>query len=215
MEIMLTLNIMSTNMRSNKVNITCGFLLLLIAVTVLAGPGTALAALTAAAVHELGHMAALRCFGARIDGFRLGASGAEIVYTKGLSYRGEIVAALSGPLAGALLAGAAVWAGRRWNMERLYPLAAVSALYTAINLVPAGPTDGGRALNAWLSLALGPDRAYYIGLAVDCVVITAALAAGVWVLLRTKGNCSLLVYGVFLLNGCCKCRGFGVKSKLA
>lgn len=200
-------------MRPSRVYITSGFLLLLIAVTILAGPGTTLAFLFAAGVHELGHIAALRLFGARMDRFRLGASGAQIVFTKRLSYAGEIAAALSGPLAGAMLAGASVWAGRRWGTQWLFSVAAVSALYTMVNLIPASPTDGGRALDAALNWAFGPDTAYRVGSIVDAASVAAAVVGGIYVFCRTGKNLSALISSFFLLNGCCKCRKFSVKSK--
>lgn len=198
--------------RRIKVNITCGFLLLLIAATVLAGPGRTGLLLVAAAVHELGHIAALRCFGARVERFSLGGGGAELSFSGTLSYPAEIAAALSGPLAGAMLSGAALWAGRRLGSGLWLELAAVSALYTAVNLVPAGASDGGRALEAALSMALGPDRAYFIGLLVDGLCAALALAGGIWSLFCTGGCPFGLIYAVFLLNGCCKRRGFGVQS---
>lgn len=198
---------------NRKVTITSGFLLLLIAVTVLAGPERTVILLAAAGVHELGHILALRAFGAGIDRFSLSGAGAEIVFTRGLSYPGEIAAALSGPFAGALLAALALWAGRRWGNVWLLELTAVSALYTAANLVPVSVADGGRALDAALCWRLGPGEAYYIGLCLDFVCVAGAFAAGTVLFVRTKGNPALLLYAFFLLNGCCKKRGFGVQSK--
>lgn len=188
---------------------------MLLAVTVLAGPERTLIVLLAAGVHELGHILALRIFGAGIDRFGLVAAGAEIGFAKRLSYPGEIAAALSGPLAGALLAGLALWAGRRLGCDAFFELAAVSALYTAVNLVPVSIADGGRALDAALCWGLGPDRAYYISLVTDSLCVLTAVIGGAYVFFRTKGNISVLLYAVFLLNGCCKRRGFGVKSKSA
>ncbi len=213
MEIMLTHNIMSTEM-SRKVNITSGFLLLLIAVTVLAGPRRTLIVAAAAAVHELGHLLALRALGARVERFALAGAGARIMFTKRLSYPAEMAAALSGPLAGALLAGFSLWAGRRWGGDFLLELAAVSALYTAVNLVPASITDGGRALEAAVSLLFGPDAAWGAGLTLDILCVTAAFIGGCALLFRPNGSAAVLFYAFFLLNGCCKKRRFGVKSKM-
>lgn len=209
MEIMLTHNIMFTVM-THKVNITSGFLLLLIAVTVLAGPQRTLIVVVAAAVHELGHLAALRALGARAEGFSLAGAGARIAFSKRLSYPGEIAAALSGPLAGAMLSGFALWAGRRWGGDLLLELAAVSALYTAVNLVPASITDGGRALEAALSWWFGPDAAWTAGLILDILCVTAAFAGGCALFFRPGGSAAGLFYTFFLLNGCCKKRRFGV-----
>ncbi len=213
MELMLTRNIMYTAM-THKVNITSGFLLLLIAVTVLAGPKRTLIVALAAAVHELGHLAALRLLGARVERFSLAGAGARIVFARRLSYPAEMAAALSGPLAGALLAGLALWAGRRWGGNFLLELAAVSALYTAVNLVPASITDGGRALDAAVSFFFGPDAAWHTALTLDILCVAAAFIAGCALFFRPNGSAAVLFYAFFLLNGCCKKRRFGVKSKL-
>lgn len=213
MEIMLTHSIMYTAM-SHKVNITSGFLLLLIAVTVLAGPKRMLIVVIAAAVHELGHLIALRVLGARVERFSLAGTGARIAFRAHLSYPAEIAAALSGPLAGALLTGFSLWAGRRWDGDFLLELAAVSALYTAVNLVPASITDGGRALEAALCQCFGPDAAWVAGLVLDALCVAAALVGGCALLFRPGGSAAGLLYAFFLLNGCCKKRRFGVQSKL-
>lgn len=230
MEVMLIHNIMFTEMKKrkvdinkdvnitkkiniiNNVNITYGFLLLLIAVTVLAGPERTLIVLLASGVHEAGHILALWLLGAGVDRFSLRGDGAELIFKRRLSYPGEIAAALSGPLAGAALTGAALWAGRRWGSGFCLELAAVSAVLTGANLLPVSVADGGRALDAALCWLLGPDRAYFIGVCLDGVCVLAAFWAGLAMAFGGGGGLFPLLFACFLLNGCCKKRGFGVKS---
>jgi len=71
----------------------------LIALALLGGAGPALPpVLLAAACHELGHLAALRLAGARVERLRLNAFGAEIrADTRRLSYPREIACTLAGP----------------------------------------------------------------------------------------------------------------------
>ena len=93
--------------------------------------------LSAAALHELGHLAALRLLGGAVTALRISVFGAELAAEGGqLSYGRELAAVLAGPLTN-LLAGLA--------LARLgYPAAAGAHLVLcAFNLLPVRPLDGG------------------------------------------------------------------------
>lgn len=96
----------------------------------------------AAAVHELGHCAAVWATGGRIFRIRIGPSGAKIE-TDAMAPKQTLICALAGPAAGAL-----VCLYHRW-----FPQAAVIALVqTMFNLLPVLPFDGGRAVMAGAQL---------------------------------------------------------------
>ncbi len=104
--------------------------------------GWILAAGAAALIHELGHLLALWVAGERVRMLELGAFGARIE-TGPLEPETELVCALAGPLAGALVC-------LGW---RLWPEAALAAaIQTAFNLLPLLPLDGGRALNSFRNI---------------------------------------------------------------
>ena len=131
--------------------------------------------LSAAALHELGHLTALKLLGGRVTALRLSVFGAEMrVDGAGLSYGKELAAVL-------VLA----WCG--------CPAAAGAHLVLcAFNLLPVRPLDGGRALHLLTAWAAGPAAGEtlcrWIG---GC----AALSLGtvlVWVVVRSGGSLWLL-----------------------
>ena len=90
--------------------------------------------LLAAAVHELGHLSAIRLTGGRVHGIWLHGGGARIE-TDPMEPGQAILCALAGPGAGALTV--LVW---RWFPE----LAVAGLVQTIFNLIPIYPLDGGQ-----------------------------------------------------------------------
>lgn len=146
------------------------------------------------AVHESGHLAALRLAGAPVLGLRLSLRGA-VIRTGLMSYGQEAVCAAAGPAA-SLLLGA--------GLLRAVPEVGLLSLgLAAVNLLPLYPLDGGRILVAVL-LRAAPRQAYAVLSRVSFVVCallmllacwgTAALQMGLWpifvalILLCRAGN---------------------------
>ena len=108
--------------------IVLGLAVLLLPLRVLLG------IILAAAVHELGHLAAMYFLGVPVLGINLHPGGARI--EAGAMEPGtEILSALAGPAAGAVTIFA--W---KWFPE----LAVAGLVQTVFNLIPIYPLDGGR-----------------------------------------------------------------------
>ena len=122
---------------SGRLVVTPGFVALLSASVYFGSLRLTGAFLLAAAIHELGHLLALRFMGAAPERLTLSACGAELTVRSGLSFRRELLLCLAGPAAN-LLTGMGLSALGRWPL-----LLGASLLLCAFNLLPLRPLDGG------------------------------------------------------------------------
>ena len=169
-----------------------GFLVLLALLIYLDGQGIVLRALLACALHECGHWVVIRALGGRVSALRLSAVGAEMRLDQAhaLSYLGEAAAALAGPAVNLLAAFAAARGG-------YYLFAGVNLCFGILNLVPAAPLDGGRALGCILGQFSPRCAETVAGLAAPVFAGgLLGLGAAAW---KWWGNLSLLLVGLWLL----------------
>lgn len=174
------------------------FLFVTVLFPVLAGKSWILLFALAAFVHECGHLLALRLLGGRVARFSLRLSGAEIGYQGGrLSYGGEVVLALAGPLMNLLWACLCALLTRLWPDPRLYRLVGCHLTQALFNLLPALPLDGGRVLKALLESRF-PLAGENIARIVSGGVGMILALLGLYVL-KTNRNPTLLAAGVVIL----------------
>ncbi|MBQ7434239.1 MAG: hypothetical protein IJV51_00365 [Oscillospiraceae bacterium] len=144
-------------------------------------------------IHELSHVAALRLLDQRITGITLDARGLCIGYDGTCSPLGHILAALAGPLGGALYALVGLT-----NVPWLKQSACLSLLLTAFNLLPLMPLDGGRVFSRLCVLALGETRGEQLCRAVSAALLTLLLLCGV-ILAAWKKSTAPLAAAIWLL----------------
>lgn len=172
--------------REPPVKISGGFLLLVAWFALENGWRPLAAILSAAAVHELGHLAALRFFRVPVTAFRLCIFGAELQADRSrLSYGGELTVLMAGPwanlLCGWMLSTAA--RGHCW----MYLAAGAHLLLGLFNLLPVRALDGGQALLLLIHWHWGPNAGERLCDAVN-TVCAASIAAGLVLLMRTSGG---------------------------
>lgn len=175
--------------------ISAGFILLILWFAAVNGANLLLMILGAAAAHELGHWIMLRFFGADIRGLRIGMLGAVLeADCSRLSYGKELLAVLAGPGANLLCA----WLLSRFGNEMEVVIGAHLVL-GMFNLIPLRPLDGGRALYLVVAWGLGPwagDRAAkWVGTA-SALLLSFGLC---WLMVQTGGSLWLLPAAAGLL----------------
>lgn len=165
--------------------------------------GTA-ACLSAALLHEAGHLICLKRCGETPRELRLGFAGMEIVRAKGqgLSFTQEALAALAGPAVNLFLFALLLTCGAWRQDARLAEAALVNLSLALFNLLPVSALDGGRALYFCLCrrYSMRTARRAVAVLSTLCLLPCAFL--GFFFLLRSGYNVSLLLavgYLCFLL----------------
>ena len=149
--------------------------------------------LSAALLHELGHLLVLGLLGGRVTGLRVSVFGAELTTDAArLSYPGEIAAVLAGPAVN-LLCGLALAVLRAW-------VAAGAHLSLCLfNLLPVRPLDGGRALYLLIAALAGPAAGERWARWAGAVTALSLGALAVWLVVRTGGSLWLLPAAAGLL----------------
>lgn len=129
-----------------------------------------LAALAAALVHELCHIAAVIASGGKIYSLNIGTKGMMMEASPMEPWQ-RLFCTLTGP-AGSLLLLA---------FSEYIPKTALCGLVQGLyNLIPVYPLDGGRALSCLTGMLFSPDRAQRICTGVKWAVFLIITAAGIY-----------------------------------
>lgn len=164
-----------------------------------------LLSLTAALLHELGHLGAAAMLGIRPAEITVGALGARMGFSMPLlSYRHELLIAAAGPGVNILCIPPCLWGIRRLGEldgagEYFLFFAAASFALAAVNLLPLRTFDGGRIFGALCALWMG-DRAARRMLGISTAICSILLwGCGVALWFSATENLSLLVLSTVLL----------------
>jgi Zn-dependent protease len=169
--------------------------------------GEFLSLAAAVLMHELGHLLALAALWCRIDAVCITGTGLRIDCGCVLSPGGAALAALAGPVFGAVWAFCAGKIGFALSGE-------LSALLTIFNMLPLSPLDGGRALYAVLTALMGSRRARRIARGVDAVLCALLCAFGLycaWQGLGLGAAATAAWMTLYAALSSCKNRAYGIK----
>ncbi len=155
-------------------------------------------------IHELGHVAAAVGLGWTVKEVKLLPFGGviEVEEAGALPVKEEIRVAVAGPLQNAWLAGAGWLLGQAGLVDSLWAEDFVRAnlLLICFNLLPILPLDGGKLLQAWVSLHVPFHRTLVwcarISLAFSVMM---ALASAAPLLFGGLLHLNLLAVGIFLI----------------
>ena len=185
------------------VHASWSFFLLVLLAAVISPAEIVVSVLLAAALHECGHLLALRAYRVPVEGLRLSALGA-VLYARGarrLSYGRELIVTLAGCgmniFCGVLTALLAL----RLSWVEGFVLAGAHILLAAFNLLPIPPLDGARALYLIAAFFLGPLAGERIAAVTGLVCSLALAGAGVYVTAETGGGALFLLASLALLFG--------------
>ncbi len=133
---------------SADVRVNASFWLLVLLAAIVSPLTVVAAILTAAALHELGHLAVMRYYGVSVKCFRLTALGAELDAPPlaRLPYGRELIITLAGVTVNLFCAVLLALLGLRTWREWPFVFAGAHLVLAAFNLLPVVPLDGARAL---------------------------------------------------------------------
>lgn len=163
--------------------------------------GLAIFALFCAAFHEMGHIATISALKVPVCeiNFKLFGVNLKLKNNIKISYKQEILIALSGCLANLLLCLIAFIAARL-GLFAFYSnyVFLFSLIIAGFNIIPIAPLDGGRALTAYLTSRMQYQSAEKIMDILSFVFIIPLGAAGFILLFKTGYNFSLIVAVLYL-----------------
>lgn len=158
-----------------------------------------LAALVAAAFHEVGHLCAAKLMHIPMKSLRLDLLGARLDATgRMLSYGEEWVLCMAGPLFSLLLAAipAPFWMSSLFARQLSY----ASLLLGVLNLLPIRSFDGGRMLSAVLSVTVGERAAERTLTCSSFLFLFLLWCFSVYCLLRVGDGLSLMCFSMSLFS---------------
>ena len=160
--------------------------------------GLAAMSLLAAALHEVGHLAAARAMKIPIGAMRLDLLGARIdVKGRILSYGEEWLLCAAGPLSSLVfsLIGAAFWS--HTNLAIAFSCA--SLLLGALNLLPIQTFDGGRMLECALLSFTSPQKTSSILRGCTFLFLWLLWAFSAYLMIKIADGISLFFFTITLL----------------
>ena len=175
-----------------RIRLGFGFFLIPALVLCFESGGYFLPIMLAYTVHEFGHIIAAKLCGMKITEIRFGALGIQMKgNTQALPRLRRAAISLSGPLMNFLFFTLLLPFGSSWYGAEI--------LLFIFHILPAVPLDGGMALYSVLCTAVCERTAARCCIAVSVLISFMLGVLGFSVLLRTKGNFTILLTASYIL----------------
>ena len=157
--------------------------------------------LLALLLHETGHLLTARGLGYRVRSLELWPFGAALSVDLSTGSRDALPVALAGPLCSMAAAAMSLLLLRLLPQTEgvMEPFFCMNLSLAAVNLLPAEPLDGGRALASLLSRPLGARRARRLTAWTGLVLGGALFSLGVYGAILGVGSETALLFAAFLL----------------
>ena len=165
------------------------------------GPERTGLGLLALLLHATGHLLTARGLGYRVRSLELWPFGAALSMDLSTGSRGALPVALAGPLCNLAAAAMSLLLLRLLPQTEgvMEPFFCMNLSLAAVNLLPAEPLDGGRALASLLSRPLGARRARRLTAWTGLVLGGALFSLGVYGAILGVGSETALLFAAFLL----------------
>ena len=165
------------------------------------GPEQAGLGLLALLLHETGHLLTARGLGYRVRSLELWPFGAALSVDLSTGSRGALPVALAGPLCSMAAAAMSLLLLRLLPQTEgvMEPFFCMNLSLAAVNLLPAEPLDGGRALASLLSRPLGARRARRLTAWTGLLLGGGLLGLGIYGAILGVGSETALLFAAFLL----------------
>lgn len=165
------------------------------------GPRRAGLGLLALLLHETGHLLTARGLGYRVRSLELWPFGAALSMDLSTGSRDALPVALAGPLCNLAAAAMSLLLLRLLPRTEgvMEPFFCMNLSLAAVNLLPAEPLDGGRALASLLSRPLGVRRARRLTAWTGLLLGGALFSLGVYGAILGVGSERALLFAAFLL----------------
>ena len=159
-----------------------------------------IAALIAAALHELGHITAAKLCKIPLGELKLGIFGAALTpQSSCFSYKKEILLCIAGPavnLSSAILIYPFIHNGNGF----ISLFFSASLFLGSLNLLPIKDFDGGRVLSCTLSYIYSPEIAWRTLNILSFILIFSLWSLSVYLLLRLSSSLSLFIFSLSLFS---------------
>ena len=165
------------------------------------GPEQAGLGMLALLLHETGHLLTARGLGYRVRSLELWPFGAALSVDLSTGSRGALPVALAGPLCSMAAAAMSLLLLRLLPQTEgvMEPFFCMNLSLAAVNLLPAEPLDGGRALASLLSRPLGVRQARRLTAWTGLLLGGALFSLGVYGAILGVGSETAQLFAAFLL----------------